>query len=86
MRFFFCVFDNFLKGYEYRDAVDGRKGVSLFEEDGPFEYAQPHRHFVLLTFASVVLLDMSMPILDGTYTVSVPFPSQSQDALYLHDL
>ncbi|KAJ7056611.1 hypothetical protein C8F01DRAFT_1372605 [Mycena amicta] len=36
------------KGYDYRDAVDGRKGVSVYEEDGPFD---------------VVLLDMSMPIL-----------------------
>ncbi|KAJ7116368.1 hypothetical protein C8R44DRAFT_792314 [Mycena epipterygia] len=38
------------RGYDYRDAVDGRNGVSVYEEDGPFD---------------VVLLDMSMPILDG---------------------
>ncbi|KAF7317041.1 Histidine kinase [Mycena chlorophos] len=38
------------KGYEYRDAVDGRNGVSIYQEDGPFD---------------VVLLDMSMPVLDG---------------------
>ncbi|KAJ7722741.1 hypothetical protein DFH07DRAFT_856541 [Mycena maculata] len=38
------------RGYDYRDAVDGRNGVNIFEEDGPFD---------------VVLLDMSMPILDG---------------------
>jgi len=38
------------KGYEYREAVDGREGVQSFESDGPFD---------------VILLDMSMPILDG---------------------
>ncbi|KAJ7183131.1 hypothetical protein C8R46DRAFT_1066013 [Mycena filopes] len=38
------------RGYDYRDAVDGRNGVTVYEEDGPFD---------------VVLLDMSMPILDG---------------------
>ncbi|KAJ7510381.1 hypothetical protein B0H11DRAFT_1958755 [Mycena galericulata] len=38
------------RGYDYRDAVDGRNGVNIYEEDGPFD---------------VVLLDMSMPILDG---------------------
>nr|GAT60998.1 histidine kinase [Mycena chlorophos] len=38
------------KGYEYRDAVDGRNGVTIYQEDGPFD---------------VVLLDMSMPVLDG---------------------
>ncbi|KAH8983215.1 Fph type histidine kinase [Lactarius akahatsu] len=38
------------KGYEYREAVDGREGVQLFESDGHFD---------------VILLDMSMPILDG---------------------
>ncbi|KAJ7220088.1 hypothetical protein GGX14DRAFT_354775, partial [Mycena pura] len=38
------------RGYDYRDAVDGRKGVIVYEEDGPFD---------------VVLLDMSMPNLDG---------------------
>ncbi|KAK7032859.1 histidine kinase [Favolaschia claudopus] len=38
------------RGYDYRDAVDGRNGVKVYEEDGPFD---------------VVLLDMSMPILDG---------------------
>ncbi|KAJ7671630.1 atypical/HisK protein kinase [Mycena polygramma] len=38
------------RGYDFRDAVDGRNGVKVFEEEGPFD---------------VVLLDMSMPILDG---------------------
>ncbi|KAI9434204.1 Fph type histidine kinase [Lactarius indigo] len=38
------------KGYEYREAVDGHEGVQLFESDGHFD---------------VILLDMSMPILDG---------------------
>ncbi|KAJ6577377.1 hypothetical protein B0H19DRAFT_1119550 [Mycena capillaripes] len=38
------------RGYDYRDAVDGRNGVKVYEEEGPFD---------------VVLLDMSMPILDG---------------------
>lgn len=38
------------KGFEYREAVDGRQGVETFESEGPFD---------------VVLLDLSMPILDG---------------------
>ncbi|KAF8207185.1 hypothetical protein K438DRAFT_1962797 [Mycena galopus ATCC 62051] len=38
------------RGYDYRDAVDGRNGVKVYEEEGPFD---------------VVLLDMSMPVLDG---------------------
>ncbi|KAH9029846.1 Fph type histidine kinase [Lactarius pseudohatsudake] len=38
------------KGYEYREAVDGHEGVQLFESDGHFD---------------IILLDMSMPILDG---------------------
>ncbi|KAJ7086084.1 hypothetical protein B0H15DRAFT_987137, partial [Mycena belliarum] len=38
------------RGYDYRAAVDGRNGVDIYESDGPFD---------------VVLLDMSMPILDG---------------------
>ncbi|KAJ8468527.1 hypothetical protein ONZ45_g17212 [Pleurotus djamor] len=37
------------KGYDYRDAVDGRDGVNMFVADGPFD---------------VVLLDLSMPVLD----------------------
>jgi len=35
---------------EYREAVDGRQGVETFRTDGPFD---------------VVLLDLSMPVLDG---------------------
>lgn len=38
------------KGYDFRDAVDGHEGVTLYETDGPFD---------------VVLLDLSMPVLDG---------------------
>ncbi|KAJ4480084.1 atypical/HisK protein kinase [Lentinula aciculospora] len=38
------------KGFYYRDAVDGRDGVNAYEKDGPFD---------------IVLLDLSMPILDG---------------------
>ncbi|KAK2460915.1 hypothetical protein APHAL10511_007385 [Amanita phalloides] len=38
------------KGYNYREAVDGRDGVTIFKEYGPFD---------------VVLLDLSMPVLDG---------------------
>ncbi|KAI0711960.1 hypothetical protein C8T65DRAFT_739414 [Cerioporus squamosus] len=37
-------------GYEYREAVDGLEGVQTFETDGHFD---------------VVLVDLSMPILDG---------------------
>ncbi|KIY71679.1 hypothetical protein CYLTODRAFT_368778 [Cylindrobasidium torrendii FP15055 ss-10] len=38
------------KGYEFRDAVDGRDGVNIYTNEGPFD---------------VVLLDLSMPVLDG---------------------
>ncbi|KAA1467327.1 hypothetical protein DENSPDRAFT_236297 [Dentipellis sp. KUC8613] len=38
------------KGYEFRDAEDGQEGVHVFESEGHFD---------------VVLLDLSMPILDG---------------------
>ncbi|KIK10098.1 hypothetical protein K443DRAFT_670728 [Laccaria amethystina LaAM-08-1] len=38
------------KGYDFRDAVDGRDGVSVYKTEGPFD---------------VVLLDLSMPVLDG---------------------
>ncbi|KXN91674.1 Hybrid signal transduction histidine kinase B [Leucoagaricus sp. SymC.cos] len=38
------------KGYEFRYAVDGQAGVSVYSEEGPFD---------------VVLLDLSMPVLDG---------------------
>jgi CheY-like chemotaxis protein len=38
------------KGYDLCAAVDGRQGVTVFEQDGPFD---------------VVLLDLSMPVLDG---------------------
>ncbi|KAF9048592.1 hypothetical protein BJ165DRAFT_1526030 [Panaeolus papilionaceus] len=38
------------KGYDYRAAVDGRDGVTMFKQEGPFD---------------VVLLDLSMPVLDG---------------------
>ncbi|CDO74916.1 hypothetical protein BN946_scf184988.g23 [Trametes cinnabarina] len=37
-------------GYDYREAVDGLEGVQTFESDGHFD---------------VVLLDLSMPVLDG---------------------
>ncbi|KAF8199645.1 hypothetical protein BJ912DRAFT_1020221 [Pholiota molesta] len=38
------------KKYDYSFAVNGREGVEKFQNDGPF---------------SVILLDMSMPVLDG---------------------
>ncbi|PPR02605.1 hypothetical protein CVT24_002176 [Panaeolus cyanescens] len=38
------------KGYDFRAAVDGRDGVTMFAQEGPFD---------------VVLLDLSMPVLDG---------------------
>ncbi|RDB26087.1 Hybrid signal transduction histidine kinase B [Hypsizygus marmoreus] len=38
------------KGYDHREAADGRDGVTVYETDGPFD---------------VVLLDLSMPVLDG---------------------
>ncbi|KAM6504265.1 atypical/HisK protein kinase [Amanita muscaria] len=43
------------KGYNYREAVDGRDGVTAFKEHGPFD---------------VVLLDLSMPVLDGEFLLS----------------
>jgi CheY-like chemotaxis protein len=56
-----------LQGYEYREAVDGHEGVRLFENDGQFEYVSP---LVSITWppihsTSVILLDLSMPVLDG---------------------
>ncbi|EIN03716.1 hypothetical protein PUNSTDRAFT_93733 [Punctularia strigosozonata HHB-11173 SS5] len=38
------------KGYEFREGVDGSDGVRVFESEGPFD---------------VVLVDLSMPVLDG---------------------
>ncbi|KAL4252318.1 hypothetical protein ABKN59_002599 [Abortiporus biennis] len=38
------------KGFDYFDAVDGLDGVNVFESSGPFD---------------VVLVDLSMPVLDG---------------------
>lgn len=29
------------KGYEFRHAVDGQAGVSVYSEEGPFEYVIP---------------------------------------------
>jgi len=38
------------KGYTYREGVDGQQGVEIFSQDGPFD---------------IVLIDLSMPVLDG---------------------
>ncbi|KZT73082.1 histidine kinase [Daedalea quercina L-15889] len=38
------------KGYDFREAVDGQEGVRIFDTDGHFD---------------VVLVDLSMPVLDG---------------------
>ncbi|KAI0297235.1 hypothetical protein B0F90DRAFT_1740348 [Multifurca ochricompacta] len=57
------------KGYEYREAVDGHEGVRLFETDGHFEYVSISRPQIsdrsFDRFTSVILLDLSMPVLDG---------------------
>jgi len=56
------------QGYEYREAEDGHEGVQLFESDGHFEYVPPSFGLTFLIVCpslSVILLDMSMPILDG---------------------
>jgi hypothetical protein len=53
-----------LQGYEYREAVDGHEGVRLFETDGQF----------------VILLDLSMPVLDGRQALISTF----QDLTYQH--
>jgi CheY-like chemotaxis protein len=57
------------KGYEFRDAVDGRDGVSIYESEGPFEFVIPLFIELLISFEvySIVLLDLSMPKLDGWY-------------------
>ncbi|KAG8213069.1 Fph type histidine kinase [Butyriboletus roseoflavus] len=44
------------KGFEYCEAVDGRQGVEIFQNEGPFD---------------VVLLDLSMPVLDGVFISSI---------------
>jgi len=38
------------KGYTYREGMDGQQGVDIFAQDGPFD---------------IVLIDLSMPVLDG---------------------
>jgi len=38
------------KGYSYREGIDGQQGVDVFAQDGPFD---------------IVLIDLSMPVLDG---------------------
>ncbi|KAF9000613.1 hypothetical protein BDQ17DRAFT_1426959 [Cyathus striatus] len=43
------------KGYDFKDAVDGRDGVDIYSKDGPFD---------------VVLIDLSMPVLDGVAATS----------------
>ena len=56
------------QGYECREAVDGHEGVQLFETDGHFEYVTSAFGLTFLIVGpspSVILLDMSMPILDG---------------------
>lgn len=59
--------DNLLQGYDFREAVDGRHGVSVYKQDGPFEcVARRFNHLrFLMMMSSVVLLDLSMPVLDG---------------------
>jgi hypothetical protein len=50
--------------------VDGRDGVNIYESEGPFEYVT--LLFIALLFSlkvsSIVLLDLSMPKLDGSYS------------------
>ena len=31
----------YCQGYEFREAVDGREGVHVYETDGQFEYVSP---------------------------------------------
>ncbi|KAJ6486670.1 hypothetical protein C8R45DRAFT_1145042 [Mycena sanguinolenta] len=59
------------KGYDSRDAVDGRNGVKVYEEEGPF---------------NVVLLDMSMPVLDGSRSSSIQYAQIWLDAAHAHAL
>jgi CheY-like chemotaxis protein len=63
--------NNFRQGYSFSEAVDGRHGVTTFENEGPFEYATIFILSIPTTLpqiCSVVLLDLSMPILDGKLT------------------
>ncbi|KAI6025596.1 Fph type histidine kinase [Pisolithus orientalis] len=54
------------KGFDYREATDGRQGVDVFKSEGPFD---------------VVLLDLSMPVLDGVgATVEIRQIERSQTA------
>lgn len=48
--------------------MDGHEGVQLFESDGHFEYVPSLfclKFLIIYPSLSVILLDMSMPILDG---------------------
>jgi len=46
--------------------VDGREGVTIFENDGSFEWVlSPLLLGENLPGYSIVLLDLSMPVLDG---------------------
>jgi CheY-like chemotaxis protein len=56
------------KNIDYRDAQDGLDGVRIFQTGGPFECVAC-KYLLVTTFdcfnSSVILLDMSMPNLDG---------------------
>ncbi|EIW84222.1 hypothetical protein CONPUDRAFT_163400 [Coniophora puteana RWD-64-598 SS2] len=60
------------KGYDYREAVDGRQGVNIYQAEGPFD---------------VVLVDLSMPVLDGVgATVEIREYEASQHEEQLHSI
>ena len=42
------------KGYEFRHAVDGLAGVSVYNEEGPFEYVASMMYGFGLTILSVL--------------------------------
>ena len=57
-----------MQGYNYWEAGDGRDGVTAFQEQGPFECVCSHGdgwNSTDINCCSVVLLDLSMPVLDG---------------------
>lgn len=50
--------------------MDGRDGVSVYQREGPFEYVALASSLPLSNKPfSVVLLDLSMPVLDGKLRV-----------------
>lgn len=53
--------------------MDGRDGVIIYKQEGPFESVALQSLLLVLPslrIYSVVLLDLSMPVLDGSWNLS----------------